>query len=33
MPLAVALATVLVARIQRATAWGQGDWASLEIGE
>ena len=33
MPLAVALATVLVARVERAMARGHGDWASLEIGE
>jgi hypothetical protein len=33
MPLAVALAAVLIARIARATARGRGDWSSLEIGE
>ena len=33
MPLAVALAAVLVARIERAMARGDGDWANLEIGE
>jgi hypothetical protein len=33
LPLAVALAAVLVARVQRARSRGQGDWASLEIGE
>ncbi len=33
MPLAVALAAVLVARVERAMARGQGDWTSLEIGE
>jgi ATP-dependent Clp protease ATP-binding subunit ClpC len=33
MPLAVALAAVLVARVKRAMARGHGDWASLEIGE
>jgi hypothetical protein len=33
MPLVVALAMVLLARIERAKTRGQGDWASLEIGE
>jgi hypothetical protein len=33
MPLAVALAVVLVTRVERAKARGQEDWASLEIGE
>jgi hypothetical protein len=33
MPLAVALAAVLVARVKRAKARDHGDWASLEIGE
>ena len=33
MPLALALAAVLVARIKRAMARGHWDWASLEIGE
>jgi hypothetical protein len=33
MPLAVALALVMIARVNRATARGQGDWASLEICE
>ena len=33
MPLAVALAAVLVTRVERAIARGQGDWASLEIGD
>jgi hypothetical protein len=33
MPLAVALAAVLLVRIERAKAQGHGDWASLEIGE
>jgi hypothetical protein len=33
MPLGVALAAVLVARVRRAMARGDGDWASLEIGE
>jgi hypothetical protein len=33
MPLALALAAVLVARIERARARGRGDWSSLEIGE
>jgi hypothetical protein len=33
MPLAVALAAVLVVRVERAMARGHGDWASLEIGE
>jgi hypothetical protein len=33
MPLAVALAAVLVTRVERAMARGQEDWASLEIGE
>jgi hypothetical protein len=33
MPLAGALAAVLVARVKRAMARGQEDWASLEIGE
>ena len=33
MPLALALAAVLVVRVKRAMARGQEDWASLEIGE
>jgi hypothetical protein len=33
VPLAVALAAVLVARFERARARGHGDWTSLEIGE
>jgi hypothetical protein len=33
MPLALALAVVLVVRVKRAMARGQEDWASLEIGE
>jgi hypothetical protein len=33
LPLAVALATVLVARVERAMARGRRDWANLEIGE
>jgi hypothetical protein len=33
MPLAVALAAVLVARVERAMARGHGDWTSLDIGE
>ena len=33
LPLAVALAAVLVTRVERAKARGDGDWASLEIGE
>jgi hypothetical protein len=33
MPLAVALAAVLVVRVKRAMARGYGDWASLRIGE
>jgi hypothetical protein len=33
MPLAVALAAVLVARIKRAMARGHWNWARLEIGE
>jgi hypothetical protein len=33
MPLAVALAAVLVARVKRAKARDHGDWSSLEIGE
>jgi hypothetical protein len=33
MPLAVALAAVLVTRVKRAMTRGQEDWASLEIGE
>jgi hypothetical protein len=33
MPLALALAAVLVARVERAMARGHGDWAGLEIGE
>jgi hypothetical protein len=33
MPLAVALATVLFARVERAMGRGHGDWASPEIGE
>ena len=33
MPLALALAAVLVVRVKRAKARGQEDWASLEIGE
>jgi hypothetical protein len=33
MPLALALALVLVARIKRAMARRHGDWAGLEIGE
>lgn len=33
VPLAVALAAVLVARVGRAMARGRGDWSSLEIGE
>jgi hypothetical protein len=33
MPLAVALAAVLLARVQRVMARGHADWASLELGE
>ena len=33
MPLAVALAAVLVSRIERARARDRGDWSSLEIGQ
>jgi hypothetical protein len=33
LPLAVALAAVLVTRVARAMARGRGDWSSLEIGE
>jgi hypothetical protein len=33
MPLALALAAVLLARVERAKTRGHGDWASLEIGE
>ena len=33
MPLALALAVVLVTRVKRAMARGHGDWESLEIGE
>jgi hypothetical protein len=33
MPLAVALAVALIARLNRARTRGHGDWASLEIGE
>jgi hypothetical protein len=33
VPLALALAAVLVTRVERAKARGQEDWASLEIGE
>jgi hypothetical protein len=33
MPLALALGAVLVTRDARARSRGQGDWASLEIGE
>jgi hypothetical protein len=33
MPLALALAAVLVTRVKRAMARGHGDWESLEIGE
>ena len=32
LPLAVALAAVLVARVKRAKARDHGDWSSLEIG-
>src|SRR5262249_54232890 len=32
MPLAMALAAVLAARVERAMARGHGDWSSLEIG-
>jgi hypothetical protein len=33
LPLAVALAAVLVARVERAKVRDHGDWSSLEIGE
>jgi hypothetical protein len=33
LPLGVALAAVLVARVERAMARDPGDWSSLEIGE
>jgi hypothetical protein len=33
IPLALALVAVLITHIERAMARGQGDWASLEIGE
>jgi len=33
MPVAVALAAVLVVRIERAKLRGDGDWATLELGE
>jgi hypothetical protein len=33
LPLALALAAVLFARVKRAMARGEGDWSCLEIGE
>jgi hypothetical protein len=33
MPLAVALAAVLVTRVKRVQARDHGDWASLQIGD